>query len=141
MNDYIRKVNYYETDKMGIVHHSNYIRWLEEARIDYLDRIGCSLTEIERHGIVSPVTAVECVYKSPAVFGDTVKITVKPEEFKGVRLILNYTVTNAETDTVILTGRTQHCFTNEDGKPVIMKKVLPEADRILKKEAEKAAEA
>ena len=40
MDDYIRRVNYYETDKMGITHHSNYVRWMEEARIDFLEKIG-----------------------------------------------------------------------------------------------------
>ena len=36
-NDYLRKVHYHETDKMGITHHTNYIKWMEEARIDFLD--------------------------------------------------------------------------------------------------------
>ena len=40
MNNYIRKVQYHETDKMGIAHHSNYIKWMEEARIDFLEQIG-----------------------------------------------------------------------------------------------------
>ena len=50
MKDYIRKINYYETDKMGITHHSNYIRFMEEARIDFLDQIGCGYAKMERDG-------------------------------------------------------------------------------------------
>ncbi len=38
MNDYIHRVQYYETDQMAVVHHSNYIRWMEEARVEFLDR-------------------------------------------------------------------------------------------------------
>ena len=40
MKAYQHKVQYYETDKMGITHHSNYIRWMEEARIDFLEQLG-----------------------------------------------------------------------------------------------------
>ena len=50
-NAYIRKINYYETDKMGITHHSNYVRFMEEARIDFLDRIGMSYRKWEEDGI------------------------------------------------------------------------------------------
>lgn len=57
---YIHTVQYYETDKMGITHHSNYIRWMEEARIDFLAQMGWDYVKLESLGIVSPVTAVEC---------------------------------------------------------------------------------
>ena len=57
MKLYEHTVQYYETDKMGIVHHSNYIRWMEEARIDFLDRIGWNYKVMEDEGIISPVTA------------------------------------------------------------------------------------
>ena len=55
MKDYIRKVQYYETDRMGIVHHSNYIRWFEEARIFYMEKMGYSYSEMEKTGIMIPV--------------------------------------------------------------------------------------
>ena len=58
--DYLRKVHYHETDKMGITHHTNYIKWMEEARIDFLDQIGWSYARLEREGILSPVIGVEC---------------------------------------------------------------------------------
>ena len=45
---YIRKVQYHETDKMGITHHSNYIRWMEEARVNYLEQIGWPYDRLER---------------------------------------------------------------------------------------------
>ncbi|MBP1554347.1 MAG: acyl-CoA thioesterase, partial [Oscillospiraceae bacterium] len=76
MELYTHKVHYYETDKMGITHHSNYIRWMEEARIDFLGKIGCGYDKIEAMGIISPVTAVDCRYKSTTTFGDVVTIDV-----------------------------------------------------------------
>lgn len=48
MEAYVHKVQYYETDQMGVVHHSNYIRWFEEARIDYLDKMGMSYDAVEK---------------------------------------------------------------------------------------------
>ena len=60
--DYVRKVQYYETDRMGIAHHSNYIRWMEEARTDTLEQIGLPYDKIERAGILIPVLGVACDY-------------------------------------------------------------------------------
>ena len=73
MIEYKHTVQYYETDKMGIVHHSNYIRWMEEARVNFLDRIGASYFELEEKGIISPVTAIDCKYKLSTRFPETVR--------------------------------------------------------------------
>ena len=91
MEKYIHKVQYYETDKMGITHHSNYIRWMEEARVDFLDRIGFGYAKLEEDGIMSPVIGIECDYKNSTTFDDVIEIEVGIEEFKGVKLIIKYT--------------------------------------------------
>ena len=52
---YVRYANYYETDKMGIVHHSNHIRWMEEARLDYMKQSGMDYADVERNGIIMPL--------------------------------------------------------------------------------------
>lgn len=132
MHTYIHKVRYYETDKMGITHHSNYIRWMEEARVDFLDRIGYGYAKLESDGIISPVIGAECQYKHPTTFDDEVKITVGAEEFKGVRLVITYTMTNATTGDLVLTGKTMHCFTDVNGKPIILKKQFPAFDCVLR---------
>ena len=67
-------VRYYETDQMGIVHHSNYIRYFECGRSDLLVKIGLPLTEIEAAGVMMPSVSVECKYRTPARFGDTLRI-------------------------------------------------------------------
>ena len=135
-NDYLRKVHYHETDKMGITHHTNYIKWMEGARIDFLDQIGWSYARLEREGIISPVIGVECRYQHPTTFDDTVRIRVGVEEFKGVKLIIRYRMTNEETGQVVLTGKTMHCFTTPDGRPLILKKQFPELDKTLRELAE-----
>ena len=132
MKKYIHKVNYYETDKMGITHHSNYIRWMEEARIDFLEQIGFGYDKLEEDGIISPVISVECDYKMSTTFGDNIEIEVAIEEFKGVKLIIKYIMRNIHTNDIVLIGRTKHCFVNKDNKPIILKKEYPEFNEKLK---------
>ncbi|MBQ8623893.1 MAG: acyl-CoA thioesterase [Oscillospiraceae bacterium] len=140
MKDFIRKVNYHETDKMGITHHSNYIKFMEEARTDFLDKLGFGYASLERDGVVSPVIAVEGEYKRSTTFDDEIKIHVFVEEFKGVRLTIGYVMTNNKSGETVLTGRTKHCFLDESGKPIILKKRFPEFDKALKDEMNKTKE-
>ena len=137
MHTYFHTVQYYETDKMGVTHHSNYIRWMEEARIDFLDHIGYGYAKLEADGIISPVIGVECQYKHPTTFHDCVKIEVGVEEFRGVRLVIGYTMINAAGE-LVLTGKTMHCFTDTDGKPIILKKQFPAFDGELRRRAKPA---
>ncbi len=132
MEVYKHKVQYYETDQMAITHHSNYVRWMEEARVDYLEQIGCPLEELEKQGVVSPVVAVECRYRSPARFPETVSIAVKVEEFRGVRLRRSYEMRGAD-GRLCADGRSEHCFTGPDGRPVNMKRAFPEVYEKLTK--------
>lgn len=132
MNDYIHKVHYHETDKMGITHHSNYIKWMEEARVDFLDQIGFGYARLEKDGIISPVIGVECQYKHPTTFDDEIQIHVAVEEFRGVKLIIIYTMTNLKTGDLVLTGKTMHCFVDAAGKPIILKRQFPDFDAVLK---------
>ena len=74
---YQRRINYYETDGMQVVHHSNYIRFLEEARIYYMDKMGLPYSILESEGIMIPVLGVNCTYKHPAKFDDIIEINVK----------------------------------------------------------------
>ena len=131
MDGYIHKVNYYETDKMGIVHHSNYIRFMEEARMQYLDNIGFSMQRIEALGITSPIVNVICEYKHPCTYGDEIGIEVNVEEYTGVKLKLSYIMRNIHNCEIVATGSSIHCFIELKGNPVVIKKNIPELDKIL----------
>ena len=124
MNLYKHKVQYYETDKMGIVHHSNYIRWMEEARIDFLGQIGWNYKRLEDIGVISPVTAVDCKYKVSTYFDDVITIEVWIEEFKGVKLKLAYEM--RRNDVVVCEARSEHCFIDGEGKIIRLRKEYPE---------------
>ena len=105
-----RKINYYETDKMGIVHHSNYIRFLEEAR--------CKMLE--------PVLGVNCSFKHHVTFNDIILIEPYVKQFNGVRLTMGYSITNKKTGNIVLTGETKHCFTDTSLKPIRLQNHIPE---------------
>ena len=134
--DYVRKVNYYETDKMGVTHHSNYVRFMEEARIDYLEQIGCSYDKMEKEGIISPVIGIECEYKRSTTFGDELRIHVELIEYKRVKLSVAYTMINTKTEEIVFVGKSHHCFLNTEGRPIALSKHYPEYDELLKEHVE-----
>ena len=122
MHIYERKINYYETDKMGIVHHSNYIRFFEEARCDLLEVSELPYDVMEEKGIMSPVLGVSCKYKQHVTYGDTVRITAYIKEFTGVKFTVAYEIYNKDTGVLCVTGESNHCFTDANLKPFNIKK-------------------
>lgn len=121
-----RKINYYETDKMGVVHHSNYIRFLEEARGDWLEKIDMPFNVLEENGITIPVLGVNCSYKYHVTYGDTIIIKPSIKEYTGVRMTVEYAVTDKKTGKTVLVGETKHCFTDKNLKPINLKKYKKE---------------
>lgn len=131
MKDYIHKVHYYETDKMGVTHHSNYVRWMEEARVDFLDQIGYGYAKMESEGIISPVIGIECEYKKTSTFDDEICIRPEIESYNGIKLVIRYTMTNVQTGDFVLKGKSKHCFLTKEGKPLSLRKQFPEVDKAL----------
>ncbi len=123
---YQRKVFYYETDKMGIMHHSNYIRILEECRINFLQQAGFPFSEMEARGLMMPVLSVDCQYKVPLRFEDSFSVDLTITKFNGVIMNVEYTITNDKTGDICATGKSSHCFTDNDLKPVRIKKSHPD---------------
>lgn len=132
MENYTHTVHYYETDKMGIVHHSNYIRWMEESRVDMMEKIGYSFKKLENEGILSPVLSYNVQIKHSTTFDDIVEIIPKVKFYNGVRLEMEYEI--KLNNTIVAIGTTEHCFTNINGLPQRLNKSLPELDEKLKKE-------
>ena len=112
--EYVHQAQYYETDQMGIIHHSNYIRWMEEARIAYMDEMDFPYKKVEAAGIISPVLFVNCEYKSMTHFGDRVAIEVKLASFKGVKYEIAYTMRDLESREVRAVAVSGHCFLKKD---------------------------
>ncbi|MBR3629333.1 MAG: acyl-CoA thioesterase [Oscillospiraceae bacterium] len=122
MDIYERTPHYYETDQMKIVHHSNYIRWFEEARIHYLDAVGMSFAEQEASGIVCPVLTVDAKYIQMVRFGDTVQIITRLNLYNGLRYGFSYEVRDKATGELRCTGTSTHCFLDTEGKIIKVKR-------------------
>lgn len=128
LRPYEHHVKYYETDQMGIVHHSNYIRWMEEARMDYMSQIGLDYKQMEEMEIISPVLEVHCQYKSMVHFSDTVVIETKITHYNGIKMSVAYRMTDKETGELRTVASSEHCFLNRSGKPLSLKRSYPELD-------------
>lgn len=123
---YEHQVQYYETDQMGCVHHSNYIRWFEEVRSDYLRVLGMGYDKMEEAGIVSPVLTIEAAYKSMTRYGETVEIQVGIKEYNGIRIRLEYLIKDRDSKVARCIGESSHCFLDREGKPISLKRSKPE---------------
>lgn len=131
-NSFTRKAFYYETDGMGIVHHSNYIRWLEEARIWWLDEIGFGYDKMEEMGVMIPVLSVSLNYHSPVRFNDEFKVCMMISEFSGVRFKVNYKLYNLTTGKLSADGESTHCFVSKSMRPLRTKNDYPQIYQIFK---------
>jgi acyl-CoA thioester hydrolase len=116
---------------MGVVHHSNYIRWFEEARTDILEQAGFGYNHMEELGIISPVLEVSAQYRSMTRYPETVRIETKVTEYNGIRMTLKYTVKDKITGEVRCIGTSRHCFLDHDGKLLKITQVCPEIDDVI----------
>lgn len=116
------EVRYKETDQMGIVHHSNYLAWFEIGRTKYIEQLGFTYAEMERNGILLPVTDAYLSYKKPATFGDKVYIETKLKQYKGVRIVFDYAVKSSDGE-LLVTGYTKHGFVDRELKPIRLRNV------------------
>ena len=136
MRYYDRKVNYYETDQMGIVHHSNYIRYFEEARCSFMEQAGYPYERLEREEMVSPTLAVSCKYIHAVKYGDTIRVAVRMTRLTKLKCFFSYEVTDAATGEIRAKGTSEHGFLDMEGKPVILPKARPEFYAVCQAECE-----
>ena len=133
---YTHRIKYYETDKMGLTHHSNYIRFMEEARVELLRSWGLDWAALEKEGILSAVTAISGSYKNGSVFDDVLRIRVFLKEYTGIRMTFRYEMTK-EDGRIVFEGTSEHCFLNSEGRPLRLKKERPDLNELLLEKTEK----
>ena len=129
-------VRYAETDKMGIVHHSNYPIWFEVGRTDFISKIGMHYCELEKEGVMLPLIDLKCSYKSPARYEDKIVIKTRINKLTFTRISFYYEVYKENECLPIATGETTHAWTDRNLKPINMKKHFPHVFEILKKVSE-----
>lgn len=86
------EVRYYETDAQGVVHHANYFKYFELARVHHLRSIGHEYADLERDGVILVVNKIACTYRQPARFGDTLDIAIHTARAQGARIDHEYRV-------------------------------------------------
>lgn len=127
---YKHKIHYYETDKQGITHHSNYVRIMEETRVDIMDQLGYGYERMEEAGVFSPVMAITCDYKRPTTFADEVDVEINVAEMSKLKAKFAYKMTCKGV--VVCTATSTHCFLNREGRPVAIESYFPEFYEALK---------
>lgn len=139
MKSYIRKVNYYETDKMGVVHHSNYFRYFEEARTAFMEQCGYPYPRLEEEGIISPVVGISCRYHKPVHYGETLEIRVYLTRMSRVKTAFRYEVLDAASGELRASGESEHGYLDGSGRIVSVQKSAPEFYETFLREAEPEA--
>ena len=127
---YYRRAQYHETDQMGIIHHSNYVKWMEEARIGYMDQMGFTYKKVEEMGVISPVVEISVTYKKQVFFDDDIQIRVSIRKYNGISLEFNYEFFNTTRNEICTVAYSRHCFL-KDGKLISVKKELSDLDCII----------
>ncbi len=107
------KIRYAETDQMGIVHHSNYLIYFEEARVSFMEHRGKPYHRMESEGILVPVVESYVKYMKPVYFGDEIEISVTFKAM-GVRFRFHYEVFRGKEK--VAEGYTTHVYVNRNFK-------------------------
>lgn len=127
MFSYLRKAQYHETDQMGMIHHSNHVKWMEEARVAFMDEIGMGYAQVEASSVASPVVGLSVDYRKPVRFADEVEVRVEVKAYDGIRIELAYEFFDRTSGKVCATATSKHCFV-KDGRVASLKRELPELD-------------
>lgn len=113
------RVHFYDTDEMGVVHHSNYIRWFETGRVEFLRSIGITLTEMMSDNILFPLTEIKAKYFHPARFDDELELETNPLTLTKVKMEFNYKIRRRGAEEILVSGYSQNVFTNMDTGKII----------------------
>lgn len=118
---YIASINvrFYETDMMGIAHHSNHFRWFEMARIEFLRHIGVTLGAMMKEDIVFPIMNVSCEYKEPARFDDIINIETYLVKMTRAQMVFRYRMRRASDGVLLATGETKNAFMNQSTGKIV----------------------
>ena len=111
------RVKFYETDLIGVVHHSNYIRWFETGRVEYMRNIGIDLNEMLEDKIGFPVVEVRAKYFQSARFDDELEMETTALALTKVMMEFKYKIRRKGDEKILASGHSKNVFTStETGK-------------------------
>lgn len=126
--NYEHSTKYYETDQTGFIHQTNYVKWLEDARMDILSQLGLGYKQMEHMQILCPLLTETIHCKGMIRFDETVVIETKVTHYDGSKMTLEYTIYDKETNEVRATAESTHCFINRSGIPISLNRIYPELE-------------
>lgn len=106
-----KRVRFYETDGMSVVYHGNYLKWFEEARVEYMREGGVCLNDLLNEGIVFPVVEIHVKYLKSARYDDIVLVKTYLREADRAKLVFEYEVVREATGEVLTTGKSVGTYT------------------------------
>ena len=125
---YEHHTKYHETDQQGIIHHSNYVKWMEDARMNLMEQLGLGYKQMETMELMSPVLSMSIEFRSVVKFDDTVVIDTQLIAYDGYKMEIAYRIYDKKTGVDRAIPKSNHCFANESGMTISIKRVYPELD-------------
>ena len=125
---YEHHTKYHETDQQGIIHHSNYVKWMEDARMNLMEQLGLGYKQMETMELMSPVLSMSIEFRSVVKFDDTVVIDTQLISYDGYKMEIAYRIYDKKTGEDRAIAKSKHCFVNKSGMPISLKRVYPELD-------------
>ena len=126
---------YAETDQMGIIHHSVYPVWFEVGRTEFIKMAGITYTQLEKDGVMLPLSELTCRYLRPVHYEDRVQLEITVDKVSYARIVFRYRV--FLDGTLMAEGTTTHGFVNSQTfRPVNLKKLMPDFYETLTKAVE-----
>ncbi|GEN30530.1 acyl-CoA thioester hydrolase [Cerasibacillus quisquiliarum] len=120
------EVRYQETDQMGVVYHANYLVWFEIGRTKFIESLGFCYADMEKDGVVSPVTNAQISFKKPIRYGEKVLIETWLDHYDGLRTVYGYHILN-EVDEIAVSGKTEHVIVKKENfRPLSVRKAFPD---------------
>ncbi len=127
---------YAETDQMGIIHHSVYAIWYEQARTEFFNEIGFRYDEVEKNGVMTPLIELNCEYKRPAYYNQEVEVRTKIIKLTPVKFILEYDIYNQENQLINIGKTTLAWADAKTFKIINLQKKYPEVYQLIEKAVE-----
>ena len=106
------RVKFFDTDTFGIVHHSNYIRWFETGRVEFLRALGIDLNEMMSDGVLFPIIEISAKFHAPARFDDELEIVTSAEALTKAKMKFNYAIRKVGEEKILTEGTSTNVFTS-----------------------------
>jgi acyl-CoA thioester hydrolase len=124
-------VRYNETDKMGIVHHSQYVNYFEIARTDFVRQAGISYRRIEEEGLMMPVLGINVQYHTPALYDDTILVETSIKAYDSIKMMFDYKIYRETDRKLLVEGSSSHCWTDLSLRPVSIRRKNKELHALI----------